>query len=135
MTGDEVWKANREKVRFVKDFPGRVRSWDEAAGKTIQKALSLPGRPGAMLLFEDGSYAAVPKLDPEPADMLAGLLAARLDLQAGREAAFRELDRLIERERDLLRRARLEKILGAVSNNMPAIPELKAELLKLLSKL
>ncbi len=134
MTGDEAWKANREKVSFVKSFPGRIQSWEETAGRTVKKAVALSGRSGFLLLFEDGSYVTVPKPDPEPGDLLAGLLAARADLEPGREDAYRELDRLVDREKDLLRRARLEKILGAVTNNMPAIPELKEELLKLLSK-
>lgn len=135
MTGEEVWKANREKVGFVKSFPGRIQAWDEALGKTVKKVVRLPGRSGGLLIFEDGSYAPVPKLDPDPADLLAGLLAARSELEAGREKAYRDLDLLVEREKKLLRRARLDKILGAVTHNMPAIPELKEELLKLLSKM
>ncbi len=135
MSADEVWKANREKVSFVKQFPGRLHTWDEVAGKKIEKVIALPGRSGSMLIFQDRSFAVVSKLEPEPADLLAGLLAARSELEPGNITIYQELDRFVQREKDLLRRARLEKIVGAVTHNMPAIPELKEELLKLLSKL
>ena len=135
MSVDEVWKANQEKVTFVKQFPGRVHTWDEVAGKKIEKVFSLPGRSGTILVFHDHTFVVVPRLDPDPADLLAGVMAARSELEAGNITQYQELDRLVQRERDLLRQARLEKILGAVTHNMPAIPELKEELLKLLSKL
>ncbi|MCI0527607.1 MAG: hypothetical protein L0Y56_09215 [Nitrospira sp.] len=135
MSADEVWKANREKVSFVKQFPGRLHTWDEAAGKKIEKIIALPGRSGSMLIFQDCSFVVVSKLEPEPADLLAGLLTARSELEPGNITIYQELDRFVQREKDLLRRARLEKIMGAVTHNMPAIPELKEELLKLLSKL
>jgi hypothetical protein len=135
MSSDEVWKANREKVDFVKQFPGRLHSWDEAAGKKIEKIIALPSCSGSMLIFQDRSFAVVSKLEPEPADLLAGLLAARSELESRNATFYQELDRFVQREKDLLRRARLEKILGAVTHNMPAIPELKEELIKLLSKL
>ena len=135
MSVDEVWKANQEKVAFVKQFPGRVQTWNEVAGKTIEKVISLPGRSGAILVFHDLSFVVVPRLDPDPADLLAGVMAARCELESGNITLYQELDRLVQRERKLLQQARLEKILGAVTHNMPAIPELKEELLKLLSKL
>lgn len=135
MSVDEVWKANQGKVAFVKQFPGRVHTWNEVAGKKIEKAISLPGRSGAILIFHDQTFVVVPRLDPDPADLLAGVMAARSELEAVNVSLYQELDRLVQRERKLLRQARLEKILGAVTHNMPSIPELKEELLKLLSRL
>jgi diglucosylglycerate octanoyltransferase len=135
MSADEVWKANREKVAFAKQFPGRLQSWDQAAGKKVEKAVQIPGRSAAVLLFDDRTFAVAAQLDPDPADLIQGLLAARSDLQTIDPDLFRKLDGFVDREKELLRRARLEKILGAVTNNMQAIPELKDELLKLLSKL
>jgi hypothetical protein len=135
MSADEVWKANREKVDFVRQFPGRLHTWDESAGKKIEKVIALPGRSGSILIFQDRSFVVVSKLDPEPADLLAGLLAARPELESVSPTFYQELDSFIRREKDLLHRARLEKILGAVTHNMRSIPELKEELLKLLSKL
>jgi hypothetical protein len=135
MSSDEVWKANREKVAFVKQFPGRLHTWEETAGKKIEKVIPLPGRTGSVIIFHDCSFMVVAQPDPEPADLLAGLLAVQSDLEPRNAMLYQELNRFIKREKDLLRRARLEKILGAVTHNMPAIPELKEELLKLLSKL
>ena len=135
MSVDEVWKANQEKVAFVKQFPGRVHTWDEVTGKTIEKVISLPGRLGAILVLHDHTFVVVPRLDPDPADLLAGVMAARSELEAGNITRYQELDRFVQRQKDLLRQARLEKILGAVTHNMPEIPELKEELLKLLSRL
>lgn len=135
MSTDAVWKANMEKVAFVKQFAGRLHTWDEAAGKKVEKVLALDGRSGSVVVFHDRTFLVVPKLEPEPADLLAALMTARTDLEAEHADLYAELDRLMLREKELLRRARLEKILGAVTHNLPAIPELKEELLKLLSKL
>ena len=135
MSTDAVWKANREKVAFVKQFPGRLHTWKETKGKKIEKVIPLPSRPGSVVIFHDCSFMVVSPPDPEPADLLAGLLVARSDLEPRNVTLYQELDRFMQREKDLLRCARLEKILGAVTHNMPAIPELKEELLKLLSKL
>jgi hypothetical protein len=135
MSSDRVWKANQEKVAFVKQFPGRLHTWDDSLGKMIEKVIALPGRGGSVLVFQDRSFMVVAAPDPEPADLLAGLLAVRSDLEPQNRTFYQALDDFIAREKDLLRRARLEKILGAVTHNLPAIPELKEELLKLLSKL
>lgn len=135
MSTEQAWKANMEKVAFVKTFPGRISPWEAMRGKTIEKVVFPEGRPGAVLLFTDLSFAVVPRMDemiPEPSDLLAGILAARPSYEASQPAAYVELDRLIAREKETQRLARLQKVLGAVRNNMAAIPELKDELRRLL---
>ena len=135
MEPEEVWKANEEKTAFVKGFPGWVREWEGVAGKRVEKVFPLAGRPGLVLLFHDRSFAVIPRPESEIADLLAGLMAVRPELEAERSAEYRELDRLTGREKELQRQSRLQKILGAVTHNMPEIPELKEALLKLLSRL
>ena len=36
MPADEKWKANMEKVAFMKAFPGLLRHWEALAGKTVE---------------------------------------------------------------------------------------------------
>jgi len=41
----------------------------------------------------------------------------------------------VEREKEMTRKARMEKILGAIRNNMSELPELKKEILDLIRRL
>lgn len=134
MQPEEVWKANEEKTDFIKKFPGRVKRWEEAVGRRLEKVVPLAGDSEAVLLFEDRSFALARALDPELPRLLAGLEAARGDLQPSHPEAYRELDRLVGREKEFQRRARMEKILSAVRHNMPELPELKDALRRLLSE-
>ncbi len=119
------------KVVFAKEFPGRLKAWESAIGKTVEKTFSL--ELNQMVIFSDGSFITVPA-DPQPADLIRLLLAARPDLNQFWGEAFTELDQWISKDRELQRMARLENILGAIRNNMPQIPELKEALHQLLEK-
>ena len=48
--------------------------------------------------------------------------------------AYAEYDRLVQKDREALRAARLEKILGAIQNNLEQIPELKDRLKELVKE-
>jgi hypothetical protein len=56
------------------------------------------------------------------------LTVGRSILEPKHGDAYREYDRLAKIDKDALREARLEKILGAIENNLEQIPELKARL-------
>ena len=53
-------------------------------------------------------------------------------LETAQPEAYAELDRRIAVEREAMRLARMEKVLGAVETNLPQIPELREELRRLL---
>jgi hypothetical protein len=133
-----AWQANSEKVAFVKEFPGRLSSWPEFEGKTVERVMASGDRPWAVLLFADGTFAVVPKMDevnPDPAELLSGIQTARPHRQEAHREAYTRLDALIAQEKKARREARLQNILGAIRNNLSEIPELKEELAKLLEAL
>ena len=126
MPVEEKWKANAEKVAFMKRFPGLVSAWEQLQGKTVEAVTPLPSKPGAaVLVFRDGSFTVAPPLMPEPWELGEGLKAARPHLESKQKAAYAEYDQLVRKDREALRAARLEKILGAIQNNLEQIPELK----------
>jgi len=135
MPVEEKWKANQEKVAFMKRFPGLTAAWEQIQGKTVEAVMPLPSKPGAaVLVFHDGSFAIAPPLSPEPWDLGEGLAAARRHLEPKHRAAYVEYDRLVTQDKEALRAARLEKILGAIENNIDQIPELKDRLRELVKQ-
>ncbi|MEW6542141.1 MAG: hypothetical protein AB1411_00865 [Nitrospirota bacterium] len=135
MPVEEKWKANQEKVAFMKRFPGLATSWEEVRGKAVTAVAGLPSRTGAaVLVFSDGSFAVAAPLAPEPWELTEALAAARPFLEATHSAAFAEYDRLVRQDREALRLARLEKIMGAIQNNLERIPELKERLRQLVNE-
>lgn len=121
-----------EKVAFAQQFPGLALNWHACEGKTIRAVLPLTGKPGAMVIvFADASFTIVPPLAPEPWAIGQALVDARAQLEPAHQAAYVEYDRLTKKDKEALRTARLEKILGAIHNNLEQIPELKDRLKEL----
>lgn len=135
MPVEEKWKANQEKVAFMKQFPGLTMAWDQLQGKTIEAVAPLPSKAGAaVIVFSDGSFTVAPPLAPEPWELTEGLGSARRFLEPQHRDAFTEYDRLARQDKEALRHARLEKILGAIQNNLEQIPELKDRLKRLVDQ-
>jgi regulator of sigma D len=67
-------------------------------------------------------------LVPEAWELGQALVDARQYLEPRHQAAYQEYDRLAKKDKETLRLARLEKILGAIENNLEQIPELKDRL-------
>jgi hypothetical protein len=129
MPVEEKWKANYAKVAFMKQFPGLTQAWEQLRGKTLEAIAPLPSKAGAaVLVFSDGSFAVAPPLAPEPWELTEGLGAARRVLESKHPDAYAEYDRLVHTDQEALRAARLEKIIGAIQNNLDQIPELKDRL-------
>lgn len=132
MPVEEKWKANQEKVAYMKKFPGLTLAWNETQGKTVEAVAPLPAKAGAaVLVFSDGSFAVAPAPAPEPWDLGEGLAVARRHLEPKHPEAYAQYDRLVRQDKEALRAARLEKILGAIQNNLERIPELKDRLRRL----
>lgn len=132
---EEKWKANMEKVAFMKQFPGLTGSWEMLQGKTVEAISPLPSKPGAAtLVFTDGSFVVAPPIDAQPHELGESLRTARAALAPKHRDAYQEYDRLVKKDRDALKAARLEKIVGAIQNNLAHIPELKDRLRKLVNE-
>ena len=132
---EEKWKANQEKVAFMKRFPGLTLAWEQVQGKQIQTVAPLSSKAGAaVLVFADGTFAIASPLAPQPWELSEALGAARPHLEQRHREAYSEYDRLVRKDKEALRRARLEKILGAIRNNVQQIPELKDRLRRLLDE-
>lgn len=117
------WEANRAKVAFAMAFPGLLTDWKDAQGKTIDAVVPAPDT--TVVLFTDGTFGLIPVRERDPASVVAALVAARPQLESVRADAYATLDRLDATDRELARRARLEKVLGAIRHNAAEIPELK----------
>lgn len=129
MAVEEKWKANQEKVAFMKQFPGLLGTWESLAGKTIEAVFMLKGKQGAAaIVFSDGTFTIAPPMATEPYELGETLGLARKVLEPKHQAAYVEYDRLVKKDRDALKSARLEKIVGAIQNNVDHIPELKERL-------
>jgi hypothetical protein len=129
MATEDKWKANLEKVAFMKQFPGLLGSWDALKGKTIEAVIPLKGKAGAAaVICSDGTFLVAPPLATEPYELGETLTVGRSLLEKQHAAAYLEYDRLVSRDKQALKEARLEKIIGAIHNNLEQIPELKERL-------
>ena len=64
MPADEKWKANMEKVAYIKAFPGLLHQWEQLVGKTVEAVTPLKSKAGAAaVVFTDGSLIVAPALD------------------------------------------------------------------------
>lgn len=132
---EEKWAANEVKVALIKKFPGLFLAWNELSGRTVKKVMPLKDQKAVILALEDGGFTVAQNLDPAAYQILEGIEALRPDLQARVSEAYRALDEAIRTEKELARRARLEKIVGAIKANISEMPELKEEISRILREL
>ena len=129
MATEDKWKANLEKVAFMKRFPGLLGTWEALKGKTIEAVIPLKGKQGsAAIICSDGTFTVAPPMMTEPYELGETLTAGRPLLEPKHRTAYVEYDQLAKKDKDALRKARLEKIIGAIENNLEQIPELKERL-------
>lgn len=132
---EEKWQANIEKVAFAKAFPGRQTAWQAAVGKTVEAVVPVPaGEQSTALVFTDGDFLIAPTLKETPKEILLALEEAKPVLVRFHPEAYGRLEALVELDRELTRRARMERIVDAVRNNMDKMPGLKPALLELLQE-
>ncbi len=132
---EQKWAANDEKTAFIKSFPGLFLSWSECLGKKVKEVVPLKDGAGAALMMEDGTFTVAPKADPTIHQILEAIRSLRPELESRLPEAYRKLDEKVALDKEMTRKARLEKILGAIQNNMAEIPELKEEITKLIRRL
>ncbi len=115
-----------EKVAFTQQFPGLTLDWTVCERKTIEAVVPLTGKSGtSVLVFTDGSFTVALRPAPEPWELGQALRDGRPHLESKHREAYEEFDRLAKKDKEALRSARLEKIIGAIQNNVEQIPELK----------
>ena len=131
---ESKWKANQEKVAFLKQFPGLLRSWEEMTGHTISSVTSIEQSETKVIVLDNGSFAIVPPLALEPKQLRDGVTAVATHLRTLYPDAYREYEALAQRDREATRRARMENVLGAIHNNVEDIPELKDRIRSLVNK-
>ena len=135
MGNEEKWKANLDKVKFLKTFPGWLSSWEQSVGTQIEKVIPISDQaPHRVLLLSDGKFMMTPAAHTEPQIVTAGLLAARPQLEPAHAQAFQHYDHLTHLDQEAGRTARLENIIKAIENNLEGIPELKTRLQALVSQ-
>ncbi len=135
MGHEEKWKANLDKVEFLKTFPGWLSSWEQSVGATIEQVIPIPDQaPHSVVLLSQGQFIVTPAAHDEPQIVTAGLLAARPQLEPAHAHAFQQYDHLTHLDQEAGRTARLENILKAIDNNLERIPELKTRLQALVSQ-
>ena len=135
MGNEEKWKANLNKVKFLKTFPGWLSSWEQSVGTQIEQVIPIPDQaPHRVLLLSDGKFMMTPAAHTEPQIVTAGLLAARPQLEPAHAQAFQHYDHLTHLDQEAGRTARLENIIKAIENNLEGIPELKTRLQALVSQ-
>ena len=135
MGNEEKWKANLQKVAYLKTFPGWLSSWKEGIGSTIEQVLPIPDQEAhTVLLLSEGKFIVTPEAHTEPQMVTAGLLAARPQLEPTHSEAFQRYDHLTQLDQEAGRTARLENIINAIDNNLERIPELKTRIKELVSQ-
>ncbi len=135
MGNEAKWKANLDKVAYLKSFPGWVSSWKEGVGSIIEQVIPIPEQTThAVLLLSAGKFIVTPPAHNEPQMVTAGLLAARPQLELAHTEAFLEYDRLTAIDQEAGRTARLDNILNAIDNNLERIPELKSHIRQLVNQ-
>lgn len=126
MNNEVKWKANQDKVAFLKQFPGLVQTWEEVQGQTVESIIPLETSPTfAVIVFSNGQFAITHAPETEPKYLREGVETARAKLEPTHPDAFAQYDVLADRDKSATREARLENILGAIHNNVEQIPELK----------
>ena len=125
--------AEIERLGFVPKWDPRVLarqgyfagSAEERSAK-FQAAFDDDG--SAAIICSDGTFTVAPPMMTEPYELGETLTVGRSFLEPKHGPAYREYDRLVKKDKDALKQARLEKIIGAIENNLKQIPELKERL-------
>ena len=135
MGNEEKWKANLQKVAFLKTFPGWLSSWEQGVGSSIEHVIPIPEQAThTVLLLSEGKFIVTPQAHEEPQMVTAGLLAARPQLELTHSEAFQQYDHLTQLDQEAGRTARLENIINAIDNNLDRIPELKTRIRELVNQ-
>lgn len=127
---EEKWKINREKNEFARTIPCKVSP--DMHLKVLFKTV-LPSKKSIELcIYENHTFSLS---DPNAFDdaqlVLETVEIVRPYIEKYYPEFYQEYDKWVLLDKEATKKARLEKILGAIANNMAEIPELKDEIIKL----
>jgi hypothetical protein len=132
---EKKWQSNQEKVAFANAFPGLKSDWEPLLGRKLLAAVEFKAHSeGVVLVFEEGAFTIASRPPETPQSQIAALEAARSEIEAFHAESYRKLDELSQRDREMTRLARMERILDAVKNNMEEIPELQSALREIVAQ-
>lgn len=126
---EEKWKINRQKNEFARTIPGKV----SPAALKIRYRTFLPSSKNTELcVYENNTFSLSDENAFEDAQLVIETVElVRPYLERFYPEFYQEYDKWVQLDKEATRKARLEKILGAIANNMAEIPELKDEIIKL----
>lgn len=127
---EEKWKINRQKNEFARSIPCKI-SPDNTL-KVIHKTHLNCAKDIELCIYETHTFSlSNPDAFEDAQIVIETVELVRPYLEQQYPEFYQEYDKWVELDKEATRKARLEKILGAIANNMAEIPELKEEIIKL----
>lgn len=128
----DKWQVNRRKNEITLELKELLPA-QKPSQKPINQIFLEKGEEKHELFIYDGGMIDLndPSLLDDPAIRLSVMDQARPYLQPLYPDWYQTFDDLKQRDYQLTQEARLEKILGAIANNIDEVPGLEAEIIKL----
>jgi len=127
---EEKWKINRQKNDFARTIPCKIEPDNNL--KTIYKTFLPSAKNVELCIYENNTFSLSQSNTFDDAQLvIESIEIVRPYLEKHYPDFYQEYDKWVLLDKEATRKARLEKILGAIANNMAEIPELKDEIIKL----
>jgi hypothetical protein len=127
---EEKWKINRQKNDFARTIPCKILP--DNILQIIHKTVLPSAKSIELCIYENQTFSVSQPNTFEDAQLVIECVEiVRPYLEKFYPDFYQEYDRWVQLDKEATRKARLEKILGAIANNMAEIPELKDEIIKL----
>lgn len=126
---EEKWRINRQKNEFARTIPGKV---SPSTFKVRYRTFLPSSKSIELCVYENNTFSLSDEKAFEDAQLVIETVElVRPYLEQSYPEFYQEYDKWAALDKEATRKARLEKILGAIANNMAEIPELKDEIIKL----
>lgn len=127
---EEKWKINRQKNEFARTIPCKIPP--DNTLKVLYKTFLPSAKNIELCVYDNHSFSLSDDSAFEDAQLVIETVTlVRPYLEKFYPEFYQEYDNWVQLDKEATRKARLEKILGAIANNMAEIPELKEEIIKL----
>jgi len=127
---EEKWKINRQKNEFARTIPCKIEP--NSMLKTVFKTFLPSAKSIELCVYENNTFSLSHANTFDDAQLvIESIEIVRPYLEKHYPDFYQEYDKWVLLDKEATRKARLEKILGAIANNMAEIPELKDEIIKL----
>ncbi|MCS7075755.1 MAG: hypothetical protein NZ455_03555 [Bacteroidia bacterium] len=127
---EEKWKINRQKNEFARTIPGKTLPRSDL--KVIYRTFLSCAKNVELCVYEDNTFSlSQPNAFDDAQVVIETVECLRPYFENTYSGFYRQYDKWVELDKEATRKARLEKILSAIANNIAEIPELKDEIIKL----